>query len=323
MNFGIIIKSLIDGILSLLHYFSYILIPILIAIIIIVIIYIFFVFKLKLVDRIQKHDRPIYFKYKNIEYVLYVPFSEVKTVKNMGMLKRIFIQFPKMLAYDFLTRDPNAFREYGIHMVVGEQGSGKTVTTVYLLEKWKKIYPRAEIYTNMNYKNEDASLKHWKQLIDRKNGIYGCINVIDEIKTWWSNRDSKDVPVEILGEISQQRKQRKAIIGTVQVFNELAKPFRSQTHYVYIPRTYFGCLTVVKVSKAKWYNEEKDEFKKYCGIFFFPHTLELRNAYDTYKTIQKYKDTDFTVSSTIKATEERARQVEVVAVAKGKKLSTR
>lgn len=238
---------------------------------------------------------PTHFTYKGENYVIEIP----KPYKNNfpGLLKNIFYLFPRQFAYDYLNQDPNAFGEFGVHMVTGEQGSGKTMTVVYLLQKWSSQYPRLKIYTNMAYKYEDGTLETWKQLIDRNNGIYGVVNVIDEIKTWWSNRDSKDVPPEILGEICQQRKQKKAMIGTVQVFSELAKPFRSQTHFVYVPKTFFGCLTIVFKSKAKYYNPEEDKFRKYCGFFIFAHTKKLREAYDTYKKIEKYKDVTFESSN--------------------------
>ena len=238
---------------------------------------------------------PKYFTYQGVNYVIDMP----KHYKSNfpGFFKNIFVLFPRQLAYDFLQQDPNAFGEFGVHMVTGEQGSGKTMTVVYLLQKWQEQYPRLKVYTNMAYKYEDGELISWRDLMIHNNGIYGVVNVIDEIKTWWSNHESKDVPPEILGEICQQRKQKKATIGTVQVFSELAKPFRSQTHYVYIPKTFFGCLTVVRKSKAKYYDIEKDKFTKYCGFFVFAHTKKLREAYDTFKKIEKYKDVDFEKSS--------------------------
>lgn len=222
--------------------------------------------------------------------------SDVKRTKDVGVLKKIFVQFPRQLAYDYLTQDPDSFGEFGIHMICGCQGAGKTITCVYLLRKWQKKYPKLEIYTNMAYRYENGEINHWRELISRNNGIYGVVNVLDEIHTWFSNKESKDLPPEVLGEISQQRKQKKAIIGTAQVFSKIAKPLREQTHFVYIPRTFLGCLTIVFKANSKDYDAEKDSFKKYTGFFFFVHTKELREAYDTYKRISRYVDTEFAPS---------------------------
>lgn len=213
--------------------------------------------------------------------------------KKRSFIHRIFIDFPKRLSLDLYNRDPNEFKEYGLHMFCGEQGSGKTVSVVETLLRMKKIYPKCKIRTNMSYQHEDAPFNHWKQLVNNDNGIYGQIEVIDEIQSWFSSMQSKDFPVEMLGEISQQRKQRKMLVGTAQVFSRIGKPIREQTAFVYLPLTVLGCLTIVRVSKPRYFDDEKQVFKRYIKTYFFVHTDEIRNAFDTYKKIQNYKKQGF------------------------------
>ncbi len=225
-----------------------------------------------------------------------MPVGDKGSYKPPGFFKRLFHDFPKRLAYDYVHQDYSDFSEFGIHMVIGKQGAGKSTTVAYLLRKWQKIYPDLKVYTNMGYKYEDDVLDKWQQLITRTNGKKGVVNVIDDIKAWWSNADSKNLPPEVLAEICQQRKQKKAILCTIQVFSELPKAFRSQTHTVYMPTTFFGCLTVVKISDIKYYNPDKERFTKIRGMFFFVHTKEIRDSFDTYKKIEKYKDVEWDVS---------------------------
>ncbi len=288
-----IIKMLFKALGSVLKFLSFLIIPVVLIFILVVVLCFLHILKFRYIDHMHFKLRmfPIKFKIRGVNYVIDLP-RRYRPIRD-GILKEIFIKFPRQFAYDYLHQNPNAFSEFGIHMVTGEQGSGKTMTVVYLLQKWRRRYPRLKIFTNMAYKYEDGELISWRDLLSHNNSIYGVVNVIDEIKTWWSNKESKEVPAEMLGEICQQRKQKKATIGTVQVFSELAKPFRSQTHFVYIPKTFFGCLTIVFKSKAKWYDPEKDRFRRYCGFFIFAHTKELREAYDTYKKIEKYKDIEF------------------------------
>lgn len=289
-DFSAILKGLWSGTVAIFGSLLKLCIPLFIMILILIFMIVFFYFKTMLVDGVKPKffKLPKYFTYKNKRYVIMLPAE--RTFKKPGFFKTIFYLFPKQLAYDKLTQDPNAFCEFGIHMVVGEQGSGKTMTVAYLLNQWQQKYPLVKCYTNMAYQHEDGELVSWRDLLRHNNGIYGVVNVIDEIKTWWSNRDSKDVPPEILGEICQQRKQKKATVGTVQVFSELAKPFRSQCHFIYVPYTFLGCITIVFKTKAKYYNPETDTFRKYNGFFIFAHTKELRESYDTYKVIHKYKE---------------------------------
>ena len=214
--------------------------------------------------------------------------GEYKKVKHGWKIKRLLIDFPKQLMYDWLVFDPDFFREYGVHIVAGEQGSGKTVTVAYLLRRYQKMYPKLKVKTNFEYKHEDGQINDWRDIIASENGIYGEINVIDEVQNWFNSLQSKDFPIEMMTEITQQRKQRKCIIWTSQVFTRVAKPIREQTYILYEPKTLFGCLTVVfkykPEIKADSGNPDK---KKFRGLFFFVHSKELRESFDTYHKIEK------------------------------------
>ena len=223
------------------------------------------------------------------------------TYKRKSVLYRLFYEFPKRLALDIVNRNPDEFKEYGLHMVCGEQGSGKTISVVEMLLRMKEIYPQVKIRTNMSYKYQDASIFDWKDLIKNENGEYGQIEVLDEIQTWFSSMESKNFPPEMLTEISQQRKQRKMLIGTAQVFSRIAKPIREQTTFVYCPLTILGCLTIVRKTKPKYWDDEKQVFKRYIKTYFFVHTDKIRNAFDTYKKIERYSVKGFKIPEWRKA----------------------
>ena len=297
MNIGSIFSALLKGVLSILKIALYLIIPLVILLIIFILILIFNYWKYRFVDGIKPKGRFTrkYFTYKGKKYYIDIPRFD-KPKKKESTIHKLFISFPKQLSHDFLSQDPNDFDKFGIYMIVGEQGSGKSMTAIYLIEQWREMYPNLRVYTNMGYVYEDGELSHWKQLIERKNGKFGVINVIDDIQPWWSNKDSGKLPPEVMGEICQQRKQKKALIGTIQVFSECPKELRIQTHFIYVPKTYLGCLTIVRRTKAKDYDPDKDRFKKYYGTFFFVHNEHLRSCYDTYKKIEKYKDVEFDVS---------------------------
>ncbi|HYK74654.1 MAG TPA: hypothetical protein VEV44_16285 [Pseudoneobacillus sp.] len=233
-----------------------------------------------------------FFKYRFF-YKMSLPVPDVEKRKMPGFFYKLMVQFPKTFIDDMFNRDPDEFLEHGLHMVCGEQGSGKSTFVIYKLLELKAKYPKSKIRTNMDYKNQDGEITHWKELVQNDNGIYGQVEVLDEIQTWFSSLQSKDFPPEMITEISQQRKQRKMILGTAQVFSRIAKPIREQTTYVYMPITIFGCLTIVRITKPRFWDDEKQEFKKYIKTTFFVHTPEVRNAFDTYKKIEKYKAEGF------------------------------
>lgn len=231
--------------------------------------------------------RIIYLKFKKVDFPI------MPQLKKDSIIKRIYIDFPIRFVSDMLLRVPDDFNEYGIRMVCGEQGSGKTITVVYLLMQWAKRYENMKVITNMNYAYQHKQLSHWKDIMSLNNGTKGVAVVIDEIQTWFSSLQSKDFPIEMLTELSQQRKQRKVILGTAQVFSRIGKPIREQTHLVYVPHTYFGCVTIVRITKAHYWDDTEQKFKKYEGMFFFVHNDEIRNAFDTYQKIEKYKEQGF------------------------------
>lgn len=273
-----ILKSIFTLFSMLLKMLSYVLIPLLFLTIIFFILFFYHYFYLMKIKKIkpEKQDK--------------------KKIKEINFFKKLFYLFPRQLALDILMQKPNSFQEFGIHLICGKQGAGKTVTAVYLLKQWQQKYEKLKIFSNCALTFEDGELTHWKDLLTNSNGIYGVANLIDEIHTWFSNKESKDLPPEVLGEISQQRKQKKAILGTAQVFSRVAKPLREQTHFVYIPQTFLNVLTIVRMAEAEDYDYEKNKFKKYKKIFFFVHTEELRNSYDTFKRVERYKDVDFSAS---------------------------
>lgn len=112
--------------------------------------------------------------------------GEYKKVGYGNFFKRIFVDFPKQIILDRLTFDPDYFREYGLHMVCGEQGSGKTMTVVYLVERLKKMYPKLKVKTNFKYVNEDDEINHWRDITLDTNGIYGEVDCLDEIQNWFN-----------------------------------------------------------------------------------------------------------------------------------------
>lgn len=203
-----------------------------------------------------------------------------------SFIERLIWELPYQIVTDIFNTQDYEFKENGFHLIVGEQGSGKTITLVYLLEQYRKQYPKIKIRTNMKYIHEDGEIKTWRDLVFKNNGIYGQIDVLDEVQNWFNSLQSKDFPVEMFQEITQQRKQRKMIIGTSQVWQRVAKPIREQVKLVYKPVTLCGCLTIVRVFKPLVNDDGCIDEMKYRGCFFFVHNKELREAFDTYHKIQ-------------------------------------
>lgn len=119
------------------------------------------------------------------------------------------------------------------------------------------------------------------------NGFYGVIYLIDEIHAYFNSLESKDTPITIFAEISQQRKQRKLILGTSQLFMRVSKALREQCDNIIICNTVAGCITVLRAYDGMEIEQARDgsligRIKK-TGIFW--HTVKDREVYDTFQKI--------------------------------------
>ena len=219
--------------------------------------------------------------------------GEHNKVKKKSIIRRILIDLPKQFVNDMFEKDPEFFKYQGMIIFEGRQGNGKTISMIEYARRMQKEYPKAKCLSNLNYKYQDFELDHWKKLVDLKNGIYGIIAIMDETQNWFSSNQSKDFPPEMLQVITQNRKNRRVILGTSQNFYLLAKAIRSQATEVRRCTTLLGCLTIVSRFEPILDSEGNvAEFKK-RGMYFFVHDKELRDSYDTYHVINSLAKSGF------------------------------
>lgn len=216
-----------------------------------------------------------------------------KKLKKHGFFRRIFIDFPKQYVDDLFAVDPDFFYPQGLIIFEGRQGSGKTSSMVEYALRLQKEYPLSKCTSNLCYKNEDVPLTNWRMLLNYKNDIHGVIVLLDELQNWFSSNDSKNFPPEMLQIITQNRKNRRIMLGTSQNFYLLSKPIRSQTTEVRRCATFLGCLTIVRRFEPILDPQgDVQEWKK-RGMYFFVHNKELRESYDTYKVIERLSKVGF------------------------------
>lgn len=219
--------------------------------------------------------------------------GEYVHVKRPPFFKSFFWLFPMQYIKDYFARDPEFFKHQGCVIFTGRQGNGKTIAMVEQAKIWQKEYPKAKTITNLNYEFQDDELDTWEKLIDYKNGIYGVICLIDEMQNWFSSNQSKNFPPEMLEVITQNRKNRRVIMGTAQSFNRLAKPIREQATEVRKCWTFFGCITFVQRVYPELNSTGDVVAWKHRGFYYFVHTDVIRESYDTYKVIESLRNAGF------------------------------
>ena len=214
-------------------------------------------------------------------------------VKKHGFFRKIFIDAPKQIVEDKFNQDPDFFTHQGLIIFEGRQGNGKTVSMVYEAMQLQQEFPLAKCTSNLAYTHQDIALNDWRMLINYKNGIKGVIVMMDELQNWFSSNDSKNFPPEMLQVITQNRKNRRVILGTAQNFYLLSKAIRTQTTEVRRCITLLGCITIVKrVEPILDAQGDVLEWKN-KGMYFFVHDKKLRESYDTYKVIERLQKVGF------------------------------
>ncbi len=196
---------------------------------------------------------------------------------------------------DFKKEHPEYFEPEGLLIFCGGQGSGKTLTAVQYIQKLMRAYPEAILCTNTAIKGLPETVKTVPYdgvdcLKRLENGYKGVVYFIDEIHLEFNSLESKNIDIEVMIEIAQQRKQRKHIVGTTQVYGRMAKPLREQIRNVVLCEKYFGCLQrnqLIDGFKTQEVNGKLvTETKR---VYWFFHSADLYKSYDTYEKMKRYK----------------------------------
>lgn len=199
---------------------------------------------------------------------------------------------------EFKRNNPDFFDPTGTLVFCGAQGYGKTISAVSYIINIANAYPKSILVSNVDI--EKSLLPVGYQVIEYtgldclkniENGQLGVIYFIDEIHLELNSLESKNIDIDVMIEISQQRKQRKHIVGTSQVYLRMAKPLREQVKDVVLCRCYFGILQVNKLINAfESYEENGKLHAKVEKTFIWFHTSTLYGAYDTYAKMRRYRN---------------------------------
>lgn len=196
---------------------------------------------------------------------------------------------------EFRKEHPEYFDPDGILVFCGGQGAGKTISAVQYVQTLCRLYPAVKVCSNMDlHLPEGIEVIPWTGVhcfTDISNGYAGVIYLIDEIHLEFNSLESKKMDSGIFEIVSQQRKQRKHIVGTSQVFNRIAKPFREQFKYAVACNCLFKCVqinTLLDAKKAK-IDDSGEVVASSIKKYFWFHTPELYESYDTYAVMKRLR----------------------------------
>lgn len=122
----------------------------------------------------------------------------------------------------------------GSRVYIGRQGKGKTLSMVDYAFRLKEGYPDAKIFSNVKlYGISYVLLEDDNDVaaaLGYQNGQDGVLVLLDEAHLFFNVKSG--IPLEVLTAISQQRKDRRRLVFTSQIWNELDISIRKQVEEV-------------------------------------------------------------------------------------------
>lgn len=224
-------------------------------------------------------------------------------IKNMPVLVAY-------LVYDLLTylrfHENLLFYGWGIHLYTGKFGQGKTSQAVIDTYKLCLRYPQITVLTNIKLMNfpKHTKILELKTVDDILNSPENTIVLIDEIGTLFNSRDfvggKKSVPKSLFQHLSQCRKRKMMIYGTVQRYNLLDKQIRDISATVRACK----CFPRHPFSRAMQYTIfDTDEYELYqTNPMYNPVVIDrsfniqknqYRQLYDTSALVQGLLELDY------------------------------
>lgn len=223
--------------------------------------------------------------------------SELKYFKRNFRIFNIFDTFS--FKFKQQKEHPERMPCDGIICFCGEQGSGKTLSAMHYVYNLASSFPRAKVVTNVgiNWDLENEVLPYTgpDDMLSINNGEYGVIFFLDEMHIEFNSLESKGMDTHIFELVSQQRKARKHIVGTSQVFGRLAKPFREQFKFAVCCDNFLGCVFRQIIYKATNIATGEDITTKLtprATRIYFPSPSDF-DLYDTTQIIRRIRDDGF------------------------------
>lgn len=199
-------------------------------------------------------------------------------IKNInGVIQENSLKIGKQFPYD------------GIWAFSGGQGSGKTLLMMHLVREMYQEFPDVLIVSNISiFGLPCIPFTGFDDFEKYQNGDKGIIFIIDEIDKLYNSLESKNMPISHMVVWSQNRKNRRVILGTSQRFTRCAKGLREQAKWNYeCKRPILNLIYSYRVYDGSEYDDMgkyQDEEPK--RRFYIPQVQVMR-MYNTLEVVKR------------------------------------
>lgn len=181
----------------------------------------------------------------------------------------------------------------GTRVYKGFQGSGKTLSMVKYAFDVQKQFPNAYIFSNIKIRglNNYYHINDDNVLLDAlalQRGAEGVLILLDEAHLFFNKKTG--ISLDVLTAISQQRKDRKRLVFSSQIWEELDISLRKQVKEIVSCFCRFGKLQINHVSDGETLTYDKLQSTWIARPLYtevFKHYQALYDSYDTFQKIVK------------------------------------
>lgn len=189
----------------------------------------------------------------------------------------------------------------GLWVFTGAQGNGKTLLLMHILREMLQEYPQAIVVSNIAiYGIPSFSYSGINDFDKFHNGKDGIIFVIDEIQTLYTSIVNEKLPPEMIEVWSQNRKNRRVILGTSQRFSRIAKPLREQTKLLYVCYPSILCFHRYSCFDASLINDSGEYEGPAEKKHYYVPSFKGMTMYNTLEVVHKNRSS-FSVQPDIRA----------------------
>lgn len=179
---------------------------------------------------------------------------------------------------------PTIDDNFGIYLITGYQGSGKTYYAIYTMER---TFKNRKIYTNIKtYKSDLNQIIYFDKIEDIENNIEdNCIFLIDELSKKYSKNSPQDMC--FYSWLQQSRKHKRYVYMITQEYIQVPTWLRGVANLVYTTQK-VKFLPLFKTTLGVPYLNEDCEWEtNTIATIIYKRNLDVSLKYDTFESINR------------------------------------
>lgn len=174
--------------------------------------------------------------------------------------------------------------DFGIFLITGYQGSGKTYFAIYTMEK---TFKNKTIYTNIKtYKSDRNQIKYFDTIEEiEQNFEDNCIFLIDELSKKYSKNCPQDM--RFYSWLQQSRKHSRYVYMITQEYIQIPTWLRGVANLVYTTSKIRFLPLFQTTLGVPYLNDDMEWSLEPISTLIYKRNLDIAHKYDTLESINR------------------------------------